>query len=245
MEMTRAEVLALYRPIRAGMRRVLHLATTACTPADVTRAIKHIAPGAEQALTEGAPEMVADVALFELNQRGRRAYGRFLGEKAQALNAADRALAQSMADAWFSIFCVAERHETAGLWLEDLLDKDRRIWLVDEALEASATTGATIGMRLFDSGPFHVGFGIIVTPDEATTHFAVSARARGYPIPFRHSLSATLYGDRLRAEQPFEPTDVPLIEEMLEALSHGPRDPGNSPPGKAGRRKLVRSSRRR
>jgi hypothetical protein len=229
------------------MRRVLHLATTACTSADVTWAVKHIAPWTEaERLTEGeAPNMVVDVALFEPNQRGRRAYDRFLEQKAQALNTADRALAQSMADAWFSIFCVAEQHEMVGLWIEDLLDRDRRIWLVDEALEASATTGATIGLRLFVSGPFHVCFGIIVTPDEATTHFAVSARARGYPIPFRHSLSATLYGDRLRAEQPFEPTDVPLIEEMLEALSHGPRDPGNSPPGKAGRRKLVRSSRRR
>jgi hypothetical protein len=150
-----------------------------------------------------------------------------------------------MADAWVSIFCVAERHETVGLWLEDQLDRDRRIWLVDEALEASATERITIGMRLFDSGPFHVGFGIAVTPDEETTHFAVSARALGYPIPFRHSLSATLYGDRLRAERPFDPTDVPLIEKMLEALSHGPRVPGNAPLGKAGRRKLARSSRRR
>jgi hypothetical protein len=244
--MTRAEVLAQYRPIRAGMRRVLRMATTACTPADLTRAVKHIAPWIEpERITQGeAPNMVADVALFEPNQRGRRAYDRFLEQKAQALNTADRAMAQSMADAWFSIFRVAERHETVGLWLEDLLDRDRRIWLVDEALEASATERITIGMRLFDSGPFHVGFGVAVTPDEETTHFAVSARARGYPIPFRHSLSATLYGDRLRAERPFDPTDVPLVEEMLEALSHGPRVPGNAPLGKAGRRKLARSSRR-
>jgi hypothetical protein len=73
-------VLDQYPPIRVGLRRVLHLATTACTPADVTRAIKHIAPWTEaERLTEGeALEMIADVALFEPNQRGRRAYNRLL-----------------------------------------------------------------------------------------------------------------------------------------------------------------------
>jgi hypothetical protein len=42
---------------------------------------------------------------------------------------------------------------------------------VEEALEASATEGITIGMRLFDFRPFHVGFGIVGTPDEEATHF--------------------------------------------------------------------------
>ncbi|MGD0105065.1 MAG: hypothetical protein ABSC06_13635 [Rhodopila sp.] len=199
--MTRAEVLALYRPIRAGVRRVLRIAATACNRADLTRAVKHIAPGTDvKELTRGeTPNMVADVALFEPNQRGRRAYDRFLEQKAGQLDAADRALAQSMAGAWFSIFRVAERHEIAGYWLEDLLDGDRRHWLMDESMEASATEGIVIGMRMFDAQPFHAGFGIVVTPDAETTHFATSARASGCPIPFRHSLAATLYGDQLRA----------------------------------------------
>jgi hypothetical protein len=239
-------VLAQYRPVRAGVRRVLQLATAATTSTDVTRAIRHVAPWAEQeGLPEGeALEMVADVALFEPNQRGRRAYHRFLEQKAQALNAADQALAQSMAKAWFSIFRVAERHEAAGLWLVDLLDGDRRIWLVDEGLEASAPEGVTIGMRLFDAGPFHVGFGIIVTPDEPTTYFAVSARARGNQLPFRHSLAATLYGDRLRAERQLDVTDGPLIEMLVELLPHHPSEPAGSRRAKVERRKPTRSSKR-
>jgi hypothetical protein len=96
-----------------------------------------------------------------------------------------------MADAWFSIFCIAERHQAVGLWLEDLLDRTAasgwwtRLWRLPQRKDHDRHSTV-------DCGPFHVGFGIVVTPDEETTHFAVSARARGYPIPFRHSLSATL-----------------------------------------------------
>jgi hypothetical protein len=80
--MTRAEVLAQYRPIRAGIRRVLREAAKACSRADLNRAIKQVAPWAEAAELEEADtaEMLVDVALFEPNQRGRRAFDRFLAE---------------------------------------------------------------------------------------------------------------------------------------------------------------------
>lgn len=38
--MTRSEVLTQYRPIRAGIQRVLRLAANACKRADLTRAVK-------------------------------------------------------------------------------------------------------------------------------------------------------------------------------------------------------------
>ena len=123
-----------------------------------------------------------------------------------------------MAGAWFSIFRVAAHHEAAGLWFEDLLDGNRRLWLVDKALEASAKDGVVLAMRLFDAGPFHAGFGVMVVPDEETIHFAVDARTRGNPLPFRHSLAATLYGDELRAEQPLESLD-PAVLEALERMA--------------------------
>jgi hypothetical protein len=59
--------------------------------------------------------MFVDVALFEPNQRGRQAFERFLSEKGEQFDAVDRALAQRMTRAFFSIFRVAERHEAAGL----------------------------------------------------------------------------------------------------------------------------------
>ena len=69
---------------------------------------------------------------------------------------------------------------------------DRRLWLVDRSLEQSAPEGAVLGMRLFEAEAFHAGFGIIVAPDQETTAFCVEARARGGPLPVRHSLAATL-----------------------------------------------------
>jgi hypothetical protein len=233
--MNRTEVLAQYRPIRAGIRRVLREASQACRPVDMTRAVKQVAPWAAAAelAEEGTAEMLVDVALFEPNQRGRRAFDRFLAERGERLKAVDRALAESMAGAWFSVFRVAGRHEAAGLWLEDLLAGKRRIWLVDEALEASASDDAVIGLRLFDTGPFHAGFGIIVAPDAETLDFCLTAKERGEPLPFRHSLAATLYGDQLRANAPPGPADLALLEILTEMLISSPAAP--TPRAKTGR----------
>jgi hypothetical protein len=222
--MTRSAVLTQYRPIRAGIQRVLRLAANACKRADLTRAVKQVAPWAEELSDEEAADMIVDVALFEPNQRGRRAFERFLAEKGEQLEPVDRALAQSMTRAFFSMFRVAERHEAAGLWREDLLDENRRLWLVDKGLEASAPEGDVLGMRLFDAGPFHAGFGIIVAPDEDTIAFCVEAKARGGPLPVRHSLAATLYGDRLRAHAPAGPADLALLQTVLD-----PDSPDGSP----------------
>ena len=222
--MTRAEVLARYRPIRAGIRRVLSAATKACGRADLNRAIKQVAPWAEAEVLEeeATAEMLVDVALFEPNQRGGRAFDRFLAEKGERLTGVDRALAERMVGARFSIFRVAERHEAAGLWLEDLLAGQHRVWLVDEALEVSASEDAVIGLRLFDAGPFHAGFGIIVAPDAETLDFCLAATERGEPLPFRHSLAATLYGDQLRASAPPGPADLALLEMLADMLISSP-----------------------
>ncbi|HEX6015768.1 MAG TPA: hypothetical protein VFY87_28980 [Geminicoccaceae bacterium] len=235
--MTRAEVLAQYRPIRAGIRRVLREATKACGRADLDRAVKQVAPwAAEEDLEDDeTADMLVDVALFEPNQRGRRAFDRFLAERGERLGAADRALAERMAGAWFSIFRVVGRHEAAGLWLEDMLDGNRRLWLVDEAFEASAPEGAIFGMRLLDAGPFHAGFGIIAAPDAETLDFCLEARARGGPLPFRHSLAATLYGDQLGADAPPGPADVALLQTLFEILTSEPATPARAGPKRVSR----------
>jgi len=235
--MTRAEALAQYGPIRAGIRRVLREATGACGRTDLNRAVRQVAPWAEEELSdEETTEMLIDVALFEPNQRGRRAFDRFLAKRGERLGAADRALAERMAGAWFSIFRVAGRHEAAGLWLEDMLERDRQLWLVDEALEAPAPEGTILGMRLFDAGPFHAGFGIIVAPDEETLDFCSEAKARGAPLPFRHSLAAMLYGDRLRADAPPGPTDFAMLQTLCEILTSGSTTPDRAGPRNVSRR---------
>jgi hypothetical protein len=221
---------------------VLREAVRACSRADLTRAAKQLGLWAEGQIVadEDALDMLVDVALFEPNQRGRRAFDHFLENGAQRLVPADLELARRMAGAFFSIFRFAARHETAGIWLEDLLEGGRRLWLIDEALDASASDGTIFGMRLFDAGPFHAGFGIVVPADEETIEFCIEARSRGARLPFRHSLAATLYGDSIRARMP---PDERLIDTLLELLPSGsdlPNDadsPAERPPRPSSKRK--------
>src|SRR5271157_3797716 len=83
--MTREEALALYHPIRASVRRILSPAFRVCNQADFMRAAKQLGLWADGKIVlpedDEAAEMLADVALFEPNQRGRRAFDTFFGSK--------------------------------------------------------------------------------------------------------------------------------------------------------------------
>jgi hypothetical protein len=63
-------------------------------------------------LPEGgeAAEMLSDIAIFEPNQRGRRAFDVFLGEKARQLDSADFELARRIGKAFFFLFRCTARH---------------------------------------------------------------------------------------------------------------------------------------
>jgi hypothetical protein len=224
--MTRDQALELYRPLRASVRRVLRAAIRACNQSDFMRAAKLLGlwAGGKIVLLEGdeAAEMLSDMALFEPNQRGRRAFDVFLSGKALQFDAADLQLAQQMRKAFFSLFRRTARHETAGVWLEDLLDGNRKVWLMDESMESSAATNGAFGMRVFDAGDFHVGFGIAVPSDDQTTEFSVQGMARHGRTPFRHSLAVTLYGDTLSRRT----THGPEVEDVFTSLLAGRAESG-------------------
>src|SRR5271155_5271459 len=128
--MTRDEALALYHPIRSSVRRILSAAVPVCNQSDLMRAAKLLGLWADgKILLSGGDgetaEMLSDIALFEPNQRGRRAFDVFLASKARQLDAADFELAQRMGKAFFSLFRCTGRHGIAGVWLEDQLDRNR------------------------------------------------------------------------------------------------------------------------
>jgi hypothetical protein len=124
-----------------------------------------------------------------------------------------------MGKAFFSLFRCMGKHETAGVWLEDLLDGGRNLWFMDESVEASAPAGATFGMRLFDAGAFHVGFGIVAPADEETIDFSVKGKTLNGRLPFRYSLAVTLYGDSLRAALPFDYGAKGVLASLLERFT--------------------------
>jgi hypothetical protein len=199
--MTREEALAFYHLIRESVRRILGAGISACNQSDLIRAAKQLGLWGDGKISlpegEQAAEMLSAIALFEPNLRGRRAFDVFLAAKARQLDAADFELAQRMGKAFFSLFRCTARHGMAGVWLEDRLDRNRSLWLMDEGMEASAPTKGAFGMRLFDAGEFHVGFGIVAPSDEETTEFSVQGTTESGCVPFRHSLAVTLCGDKL------------------------------------------------
>ncbi len=117
--MNRDAALALYRPIRASVIRILDKSVSACSQSDLKRAAKALGLWVNEkiVLPEGdeAAEMLSDIALFEPNQRGRRAFDVFLDGNAPRFDATDFELAQRMSHAFFSLFHCTGRQETAGV----------------------------------------------------------------------------------------------------------------------------------
>ncbi|WP_375465524.1 hypothetical protein [uncultured Methylobacterium sp.] len=212
---TRGGVLARYRPIRASVQAVLRQAVRQCKKPDFDRAAKHLDLVDDAQLDdEETFAMLCDVALFEPNQRRRRVIDGFLARHIDTVAPTDREVARRLGSAFLSIFRVAGWHEAGGVWLDDLLDAERRIWLMDEGLEASAPEGLVVALRVFDAGPFHCGFGIVVQPDEEAVAFCTAAAVRGHPMPVRHSLAAALYGDAIVRSA--APVAVEALMDLLD-----------------------------
>jgi hypothetical protein len=225
--MSRAESLAAYRPIRAGIQRVLKAMSARLPPADIRRATKLVVPWADDATWDqpGVNEMVGDVALFEPNQRGGRAFDKLRADPKLGLSAEDLALAARMSGAFFSIFRAAARDRQGGWWLEDLLAGDRRVLLMDEAAEGKLHKGMVLAGRVFDAGPFHCAFGLLVQPEEDMLAFCVAAARNGERLPVRGPLSARIYQDGLVPPLPPKEEIEEALRGLLEMVAKAPPPP--------------------
>jgi hypothetical protein len=241
--MNRDAALALYHPIRASVIRILKKAVSACNQSDLKRAAKALGLWMnEKILPEGdeSAEMLSDIALFEPNQRGRRAFDVFLSGDALRLDATDFELAQRMSHAFFSLFHCTGRQETAGVELEDLLDGDRKLWLMDQRMEENAPLAGVFGLRLFDAGPFHVGFGIAAPTDDETAEFAIQGVRRNGRTPFRHSLAITVYGDSINGRTQLDPeTEEALYLPFAAAIVSETSTPQSASSHRASREKRT------
>jgi hypothetical protein len=228
-DLTRKDLLSQYRFMRLAVRRITSLAVEACSKTDMTRAAKQLLIWTGQGMPaiedDETVAMLCDIALFEPNQRRRLAFDTFYHGNGQHIEDSDRALAAAMTATRFSLFCGAGKHEVAGVWLVDILDADRRLWVMDESLEKSLPPGTIFGMRLFDAGRFYMGCGIIVEPDEETIQMCVASQRSSGRHPFRHSLAATLYGDELRTRRPPGPEQDRLIEALMNSFGSRPAQP--------------------
>lgn len=217
--MTREEALQAYRPIRASLQGVLREAPNSCSQADFRRAAKALGLWREGMINAGdETEMVriADIALFEPNPRGSRAIDRFVRQHRRHLPPGEAALAARMAQAHFSVFRVTGRHESAGLWLEDLLAGPVPVWLMDEALEGAVAAGTVLAMRLFDAGPFHAGFGTAVALDAADAEMIETLRRQFGDLPFEGRFAQMVYGCDIHGVSLSRLTAVTAIHGLLD-----------------------------
>jgi len=94
-----------------------------------------------------------------------RAIERYAAAARFAPGSDEARMLDAMRQARFTIFVVIERHETAGLMLQDLI-RQREIWLMDEGLEISLAEGATAASRLIDTPDgFSMTAGVILPID--------------------------------------------------------------------------------
>lgn len=202
--MTRDEAISLYQPLRAAAKDITTMAMKDVYRLDMQRAAKQLGLWSGSRIrmpAEGvAIEMLMDVAMFEANQHGVRPFDRFLDKRSATLSDHQRDLAERMAKGRFSLFHVSGKHPCGGLELIDVLYGDQALWLMDRTIDHAMPMDVVIGMRVFDAGPFHMGFGMAMTPDEETIQMSVAVMQREGRTPFRYPLSATLYADAIAAD---------------------------------------------
>lgn len=218
----REELFAAFEPLRDSIKAILSRTRRSCGATDLKAAADKmgILTAGKLILPDdgwGYP-MVCDLALFEANDRGIRPFDRFLAGPARTLPEQEQDLARRMGAGFFSLFKFTAKHEVGGVWVEDMLDNDRRIWIMDVALEERDVAPEVFAMRIFDAGQFCVSLGIIALASEKMVRICTTAQKTTGRLPFRRSLAATLYGLSLMDGRPSHPSGIKFARDLAQVL---------------------------
>src|SRR4051812_3074091 len=185
-DMSREEVLARYRHLRAISTRHHTEALRFLSRPALLEQARHLGLTAgEMLVAESMDEftLVVDLAIHASRPERSRAIDRYAGA-ARLRPGSDEALVlEAMRRARFSVWRVERRHEVAGLVVQDLLRQDEA-WLVDEAMERSASAGMAAAIRLCTPETFAMTSGVIVPVDREALEEVfdeVLPRVRGSP----------------------------------------------------------------
>ncbi len=225
----RVELVDEFDALLERIRTLLVRARVSCGPTDLRHAADMMG-----ALTPGKfvpPEdarrgrMIYDLALFEPNDRGVRPFDRFLSGPARTLPEPEQDLAHRMGAGFYSLFRFTAKHEGGGMWVEDILDDDRRIWVMTPPMDGQASTPAFLAMRLFDSGPFHLPLSVALSASERLVRGCSAAKKAMGHLPFPRALAATIYGLTLMDGKPAHPSarrfarDFAAVANDFQAIS--------------------------
>ncbi len=170
MSATRDELLQQYREVRASVN--LHLGSalkfvSKGAMTDAAHALK-ISPGSSRPSTSlDVMQLVCDVAVFGKKPDERlRAFDRYARQCSFEVGSINAITLASLLDNKFCIVEVIERHERAGLIVEDI-NRKTKVWLMDEGFESTAATGLILGARIIKPTDFYLtaGGAIPVSPE--------------------------------------------------------------------------------
>ena len=185
-DMSRDEVLARYRPLRAISTRHHTEAMRFFSRPALLEQARHLGLSAGKTLAaESVDELTLafDLAIHTARPDHTRAVDRYAGA-ARPRPGSDGALVlEAMRRARFSPWRVERRHAVVGLVVQDLLREDEA-WLVDEALERSAPEGTVAATRLCTPDAFAMTCGVIVPVDRELLEEVIATvlpRVRGSP----------------------------------------------------------------
>jgi hypothetical protein len=175
----------------------------------------------EAAHSDAALGMIADLVYFEPNDRGIRAFDRFLSGPVRTLPECEQDLARRIGTSFFSIFRLCDEHETMGTWVEDILDNHRRIWLVDLNVDEPDPSHAVFAVRVFDAGSFYMTLCVITSISDRMVNVFKRAHETGRR-PYRRSLPATIYGlAQLSGVRPTHASGRKFVDDLGPELQPG------------------------
>lgn len=125
-------------------------------------------------------------------------------------------IAERLPQAFFSVFEIVDTDPGGRVTVKDLIDQGRRLDVMDNALATSGKRGTIFAGRLVDLGPWHVGFGIVVTlrrSEAAAIVIAVSHS--GELAEKRDALHELVYATRIHDEE----LVLHALEPLILALS--------------------------
>jgi hypothetical protein len=108
-----------------------------------------------------------DLSLYTSKHGRTRVIDRYARAHAEDLSPQFRQVLTALCASRFSLFEVVERHELAGVVLEDYM-RDDEVWLLDENFETSAKPGMIFASRVAPIEDFVITCGAIVPIDAET-----------------------------------------------------------------------------
>jgi hypothetical protein len=211
-----------YQAAREALQRALRACAAKLTDADRAAAEDILGLDAFTELDEDIAIYLADTCLYSrpgdpfVRGRARRPVDRI----APKLNLKGDPLAATIAErlphAFFSVFEIIDTDPSGRVAVKDLVDGGRRLEIMDNALAKSGKRGTVFTGRFVNLGPWHAGFGIVVTLKKSeAAAIVVAVSHSGDLAEKRDGLHELVYCSRIHDED----LVMHALEPMIVALS--------------------------